>query len=95
MQAFAKDAQRIIDCIGAIGEKLEDMKVSRKEFDSIMKSIDPKAFDSVRENPDTEDGIIKIMNKLIFRGDWTAQLKWTEKYGTPKDAEAVRKGMRI
>jgi len=93
MQAFAKDAQRVIDYIGAIGENLEKMGIKGKEFDDIMKSVDPKAFESVKENPDTEEGLAKIMNKLIFRGDWQKQLEWTEKHGTQGDVEVVRRGM--
>lgn len=92
LQGFMRDAQKVVDVVSAVGKRLEGMDVSRKEFDRLMKSVDPKAFKAINEDPNTEEGLIKIMNKLIFRGDWDKQLKWTEKWGTSKDVEYVKRG---
>lgn len=92
-QQFAKETQNVINVIGAVGEKLDKMGVKGKEFDKIIKSVDPKAFGKLGNlDSKKEEDMAAIMNRLLFRGDWQKQLEWTEKHGTSRDVEAVKRG---
>lgn len=95
LQAFTSDIQKFLDIIGAVGEKLENMGISEEECGRLIKFINHKDFNSLNENPDTEEGLTTIMNKLIFKGDWEKQLEWAEKHGTKEDVEVVRTSMKL
>lgn len=49
LKSFVHETKKVMDIVGAIGEKLEEMKVGKKEFGRIMKSVDAKHFENITE----------------------------------------------
>ncbi len=69
-----------------IEKAIEDLK--EKGID-----IDPERMETFNGKLETAEDIAKMINYVMFKGDWKKQLEWEEKRGHKEDIELVKKIM--
>ncbi|MBI4896715.1 MAG: DUF1186 domain-containing protein [Candidatus Aenigmarchaeota archaeon] len=90
LQAAVSEMQHGLDYLAAVGKKLDSLKLREQDIEKLLESADAKHLVEIDADPNTEEGVARLMNALFFGGDWDKQLQWTEKHGRKRDAKLVQ-----
>ena len=90
---FAAIMQESLDKIGLIITKIQHL--DEREIRKILDRIDSEKLMEFKDDFTTEEGLLRMINKAVFGGNWKKYVEWIEKYGTEeqksKDIALIRK----
>ncbi|MEA2054877.1 MAG: hypothetical protein U9O96_07240 [Candidatus Thermoplasmatota archaeon] len=69
----------------------EELEKEVEKFRKEGIDVDLSRMETFEGELKTAEGIAKMINYVIFKGDWEKQLEWEEKHGHPEDVELVKK----